>query len=429
MPVIHGVKGAPDILPEAVGPWQTLESTARRILGGYGYREIRTPIFERTELFVRGIGEGTDIVDKEMYTFADRGDEMLTLRPEGTASVVRAYLEHKLFADGGLVKVYYIGPMFRRERPQAGRFRQFHQIGAEAIGQDNPAVDAELLALLAHLIEALGIRGAELHLNSIGDRACRPVYRRRLVDFLQGRVEQLCADCRVRLTRNPLRILDCKNPECQKATVDAPKPIDNLCDACADHFQQVRSLLGLLKVEHTINDRMVRGLDYYTRTTFEFINPALGAQNAIVGGGRYDGLAEELGGVPTPGIGFAAGMERLVTSMPPGPAPDEVARDGVYLATLGVEAYRCGLLLVQEIRHRGLRGGIDLEGRSLKSQMRVANRDRYRFCLILGSDELQQGQVTLRDMERGDQEKVPMPQVVDRLVAALATPGPGTERR
>jgi histidyl-tRNA synthetase len=424
--MIHGVKGAPDILPEAVGRWQTLEATARRVLERYAYREIRTPIFERTDLFVRGIGEGTDIVDKEMYTFVDRGEETLTLRPEGTAPVVRAYLEHKLFADGGLVKVYYIGPMFRRERPQAGRFRQFHQIGAEAIGQENPAVDAELLALLAHLIEALGIRGAELHLNSIGDRACRPVYRRRLVDFLQGRSGQLCADCQARLARNPLRILDCKNPECQAATADAPRPADSLCPACAEHFQEVRNLLALLKVEHAINDRMVRGLDYYTRTTFEFVNPALGAQNALVGGGRYDGLAEELGGLPTPGIGFAAGMERLVTSMPPEPAADERARDGVYLATLGPEAYRCGLLLVQELRRRELRGAIDLEGRSLKSQMRVAHRDRYRFCLILGSDELQQGEVTLRDMQRGEQERVPMSQVVDRLVALAAR---GTEGR
>ncbi|MEE9154086.1 MAG: histidine--tRNA ligase, partial [candidate division NC10 bacterium] len=286
-PMIRGVRGAADILPGEVGRWQRVEVATRRILENYGYQEIRTPIFERTELFVRGIGEGTDIVEKQMYTFQDRGKESLTLRPEGTAPVIRAYLEHRLFTRGNLCKVYYIGPMFRHERPQAGRFRQFHQIGAEAIGVEDPALDAEVLDLLCHLFDTLGAGGWKLDVNSIGDEACRPVFRERFTRYMQGKKEKLCPDCRVRLERNPLRILDCKVAGCRDLTAQAPSPLGSLCKDCEVHFRQVQELLGLLKINYSVNEHLVRGLDYYTRTAFEFVNPALGAQNAIAGGGRY----------------------------------------------------------------------------------------------------------------------------------------------
>lgn len=416
LPVIKGIRGAPDILPEEAGKWQKVEMAARRILEDYGFREIRTPIFERTELFVRGIGEGTDIVEKEMYTFLDRGGESLTLRPEGTAPVVRAYLEYNLRAKASLVKVYYIGPMFRYERPQAGRFRQFHQIGAEALGSDHPALDAELLTLLDHLFHELKIQDLVLHLNTIGDRICRPQFRERFVAYMEAKAHELCQDCHVRLRRSPLRILDCKNEGCRRVAEKAPRPIHYLCHGCAEHWRRLESLLQLLKIDYILNDRLVRGLDYYTRTTFEFVNPALGAQNALAGGGRYDELVEELGGPPTPGLGFALGMERVVASLPEEPSFSFPPFHGVFIATLGVEAFRSGMLLLQELRRKGFRAAIDFEGRSLKGQLRQANKDRFRFSLILGDEELRKGEAILRDMEQGKQVEVPIAQVVEYLL-------------
>ncbi|MFQ5989406.1 MAG: histidine--tRNA ligase [Candidatus Methylomirabilales bacterium] len=413
-PIFRGVRGAPDILPVDVVRWQRVEDEARRILHDYSYLEIRTPIFERTELFVRGIGEGTDIVEKQMYTFQDRGKESLTLRPEGTAPVIRACLEHHLLTRGGLYKVYYIGPMFRHERPQAGRFRQFHQIGAEAIGVEDPGLDAEVLDLLCHLFDTLGVAGWKLHLNSIGDDTCRPVFRERFIRYIHGKQEKLCPDCRVRLERNPLRILDCKEKGCQSLVARAPSPLESLCKECETHFRRVQDLLGLLKIDYTVNERLVRGLDYYIRTTFEFVNPALGAQNAIAGGGRYDKLVGEMGGPPTPGIGFAIGMERLLISLPPEGQGD--VWTGVFAAILGKEAFQVGFQIVQGLRRQGIRTGVDLEGRSLKSQMRFAHKERYRYALILGEEELKTGLATLKDMAKGDQEQIPLREVVDRLV-------------
>lgn len=413
-PVIRGVRGAPDILPAQVGRWQRVEVETRRILKNYGYQEIRTPVFERTELFVRGIGGGTDIVEKQMYSFEDRGHESLTLRPEGTAPVIRAYLEHRLFTKGDLCKVYYIGPMFRHERPQAGRFRQFHQIGAEALGVGDPAVDAEMLDLLSHLFAALGVDGWQLHLNSIGDDACRPVFLDRFTRYMAGKVERLCPDCRVRLKRNPLRILDCKVEGCRRIVARAPSPLESLCEDCEVHFRRLQELLQLLKIDYSVNERLVRGLDYYTRTTFEFVNPGLGAQNAIAGGGRYDLLVGEMGGPPTPGIGFAIGVERLLLSLPrEGPSEEWV---GVFAATLGKEAFELGLRIVQDLRRQGLRATLDMEGRSLKSQMRLAHKERYRYALILGDEELKAGVATMKDMAQGVQERVPLQEVVHRLV-------------
>jgi histidyl-tRNA synthetase len=413
---LKGVRGAPDILPQKSSKWQRTEEVARAALRRYGYAEIRTPVFERTEVFIRGIGEGTDIVEKEMYTFTDQGQESLTLRPEATAPVVRAYLEHQMAAQSALVKVYYLGPMFRRERPQSGRYRQFHQIGVEAIGSHQPAVDAEVIDLLWELmVQEFRIPGLELRLNSIGDAACRPEIRDRILRYMRDRASQLCTDCQGRLGRNPLRILDCKQEGCQRLVVGAPKPLESLCEACADHFAQVRSLLDLLKIPYTVDDRLVRGLDYYTRTAFEVVNPRLGAQNALGGGGRYDGLIEVMGGPSTPGIGFAIGLERVMASIP-AEADAQTALDGVYVATIGQEAHRTGMLLLQELRRRGARGLIDLEGRRLKGQMRQANKDRVRYCLILGEDELAKGHATLRDMAKAEEQSVPLDRVVSRLL-------------
>ncbi|MGH7433737.1 MAG: histidine--tRNA ligase [Candidatus Methylomirabilales bacterium] len=425
--MIKGVRGAPDILPAEVGRWQRVETESRRVLENYGYHEIRTPIFERTELFVRGIGEGSDIVQKEMYTFTDKGGESLTLRPEATAAVVRAMYEHSLLSEGKPVKVYYVGPMFRHERPQAGRFRQFHQIGVEAIGVEGPRVDAEMLALLLHLFEEWGLPDLALHVNSIGDSSCRPSYVKRLTEFLRSRKAKLCRDCQGRLGRNPLRVLDCKNPGCRAVTAHAPKSIDFLCDPCADHFRRLRELLDALDVKYALDPRLVRGLDYYTRTAFELINPALGAQNAVAGGGRYDGLAEEIAGKAVPGIGFAIGLERVVDSLagkgkdrkPLGDQPPE----GVFVATLGIEPDRHGFPLAQKLRRAGVRTGLDLTGegdRSLRSQLRQADKERFRYCLILGEDELKKGEATLKDMVQGGQQQVPLRDVVDRLVSGAA---------
>jgi histidyl-tRNA synthetase len=413
--MIQGIRGVSDILPAEVGRWQRVEQAARRLLENYGYQEIRTPIFERTELFVRGIGEGTDIVDKQMYTFEDRGGQSLTLRPEGTAPVVRAYLEHGLFTKGGLCKVFYVGPMFRHERPQAGRFRQFHQIGAEAIGVGDPALDAEVLDLLSYLFDTLEVHGWQLHLNSIGDDVCRPGFRERFALYMQGRKEGLCRDCLVRLERNPLRILDCKVPGCRALAAQAPSPLESLCGECEAHFRKLQGLLQLLKIDYRINEHLVRGLDYYTRTTFEFVNPALGAQNAFAGGGRYDLLVAEMGGPPTPGIGFAIGMERLLLSLPPERPGEGWA--GVFAVTLGEEAFRLALRIVQELRRQGLRAALDMERRSLKSQMRLAHKERYRYALILGDQELKTEVATVKDMTQGGQEQVPLRQVVERLTS------------
>ncbi len=414
--MIKGIRGAPDILPEESGKWQALEAVARDVLDRYGYAEIRTPIFERTELFVRGIGEGTDIVEKEMYTFEDRGGESLTLRPEATASMMRAYAEHNLGSKSSLVKVYLIGPMFRHERPQSGRFRQFHQVDVEAIGSPGPAVDVEVVALLHHLLEAWGLRGLSLHLNSIGDPACRPRYREAFLDYLGAHREALCPDCHVRMAKNPLRVLDCKQPGCRKIAAKAPALSGYLCDACRDHFATVRGLLDALKIGYEVDERLVRGLDYYTRTTFEFLNPALGAQNAVAGGGRYDGLVEELGGPPTPSIGFAIGEERILTSLAAQAGPAETPFiTGVYVATAGPVDPGAAMDLTQRLRRRGLRAALDLEGRSLKGQMRQANKDGFRYSLILGTEELARGQVTLKDMMGGAQQEIPLTEAADRL--------------
>jgi histidyl-tRNA synthetase len=406
-----------DILPGEIDTWQFLEKTARRIFQAYGFAEIRVPVVEKTELFCRSIGETTDIVEKEMYTFEDKSGNSLTLRPEGTAPVMRSFIEHKLHALDPVAKLYYLGPMFRYERPQKGRYRQFHQIGAEAIGVMDPKIDAQVLAMLVHFFEDAAIPDVSLQINSLGCPECRPGYRQTLIAYLADRLEALCEDCRRRYRTNPLRVLDYKVPGCKEATADAPSVLDHLCGGCSDHFGQVCDYLQTLNIPFAINSRMVRGLDYYTRTTFEIVTGSLGAQNAVAAGGRYDGLIRDLGGPALPGIGFAMGMERLVLLK--GGEPIAPPRPALFLAALGTEPSRHAFLLMAELQRRGIHVEMDYEGKSLKSQLRRADKLRARFVLILGEDELKRQVAQLRDMDASTQEEVPLPALATLLPERL----------
>jgi len=401
-------------MPEEMGLWHQIEDTAREVMELYGYGEMRVPIFEETTLFSRSIGEHTDIVEKEMYTFTDRSGKSLTLRPEATAGVVRAWIEHHLAQRGLVGRYYYIGPMFRYERPQKGRYRQFHQIGAEIIGESHPAVDAELIEMLFFYLNRLGLRRANLVLNSIGCPRCRPGYLEKLRRKVKEKLSELCSDCQNRSERNLLRIFDCKNPQCQSVIQGLPSIGDHLCSECSHHFQQVQSYLRRFGIDYELNPRLVRGLDYYTRTTFEITYPGLGAQNAIMGGGRYDGLAELLGGEQTPATGVAIGAERLVLAMKEeGISPPEPI--STFLVTVGDEAFERGLELIRELRHQGIFCLIDFKGRSLRGQLRLANKLGSRAVLILGGDELKKGVVTLKMMSDGSQQEV----ALDHLPSTL----------
>jgi len=394
---IASVKGFHDVLPEESARWSWIEQQARTIFARYGVAEIRIPIVERTELFSRSIGETTDIVEKEMYTFTDRDGSSLTLRPEGTASIVRAYVEHALHQREAVSKLFYLGPMFRRERPQKGRLRQFSQLGLEVIGRDDPAIDAEVLLLLHDLLVALRVRGAQLEINSLGDGTCRPAYREALRAWGEAHRGALCENCQQRLERNPLRLLDCKNPACHTLTADAPMMRDYLCDPCRTHFDAVRSMVEREAVAVTINPRMVRGLDYYCRTAFEVSAEGLGAQSAVGGGGRYDGLVKALGGADIPGIGFALGVERLLLAM--GDHADaQPLRPEVLLAPLGAAAELEAMRLAHRWRSEGMRVEMGSGSKSLKSQMRLGGRSGAPYVLILGDDELAARALTVRDM-------------------------------
>ena len=418
---ITGIKGMNDILPGEIATWQFLEREAHRIFQAYGFREIRVPVVEKTDLFCRSIGETTDIVEKEMYTFTDKGGTSLTLRPEGTAPVMRSFIEHKLHAQDPVAKLYYLGPMFRYERPQKGRYRQFHQIGVEALGVEDPKIDAQILAMLCHYFEAVGIDNVELHINSLGCRECRPGYRQTLVDYLDAHIEVLCSDCQRRYRTNPLRVLDCKVPACKEATAMAPSVLEHLCASCEDHFTQVKSYLTELDLSFAVNDRMVRGLDYYTKTTFEMVTSSLGAQNAVAAGGRYDGLVAELGGPPMAGIGFAMGVERLVLMK--GETPLPAPRPQLFLAAMGEEASRRAFLLMSALQRRGIHAEMEYAGKSLKAQMRRAGKLQARFVLILGEEELARQVAPLRDMDAGTQQELPLEGLADRLADALADDG------
>ena len=413
---ITAPRGTQDFLPEQTGDWQKLEEKIRSICRIYGFGEVRTPIFESTELFLRGIGETTDVVTKEMYTFEDRGGRSMTLRPENTASVVRAYLEHKLYGDQKVHKFYYMGPMFRHDRPQAGRYRQFNQFGVEEIGSQDPAVDAEIIAMAFQLFRELGLNDLVLHLNSVGCPKCRPVYRQKLIEFFDGKRDELCDDCKSRLDKNPLRVLDCKEDGERMLSEGVPLIADYLCEECAEHFEKVQSYLTGIGISFEKDPRLVRGLDYYTKTAFEIMYAPLGAQSTVCGGGRYDGLIEEIGGPSVPGIGFAVGMERLLLTLKEqGLLPPVEEMRPAYIVALGDEARKEAFILQQALRAKSLYAEIDTNGRSMKGQMKAANKINADFTVIIGEDELAQGQAQIRNMETKEQETVALGNVVEYI--------------
>jgi len=401
---IKALKGFKDILPDDVILWKYVEDAARDIFQRFSFVEIRLPILEKTELFSRSIGEATDIVEKEMYTFVDK---QVTMRPEATASLIRAYIEHGLHVHKPVQRLFTIGPMFRHERPQKGRLRQFHQMDVEVLGSENPLVDAELMAMAATLFAELNI-SVSLELNSLGCPQCRPAYRARLLSFIESRLDALCEDCRRRSTTNPLRILDCKKDNCRQQVEDAPSVLAHLCPGCDAHFEAVQNGLQQLSVDYSLNKFMVRGLDYYCRTTFEFVTSDLGAQSAVCAGGRYDGLIEKLGGPKkSAGIGFAMGIERLVLLMQQQEKSAVASPDlDLFVIGLGDKGGELGYGLVHEIRKEGRRVAMDHEGRSLKSQMKQANKAGSRYVLIIGDDELASGKGVLKNMATQQQQNV-----------------------
>jgi histidyl-tRNA synthetase len=415
--VIQSVRGTRDILPPASAVWNEVEAVTRRIFRRFNYWEIRTPIFEQTGLFARAVGEETDIVSKEMYTFEDRDGSSLTLRPENTASVIRAYIEHRLDQQPGLQKLFYIGPMFRRERPQKGRYRQFYQIGAEAIGSDSPAIDAEVIEMVIEILNELGIKGFELLINSVGSKTSRARYNEVLRAELKEVAPRMCSDCQRRAQTNPLRVLDCKVPEDQPIIDALPSILDYLDDEDREHFRRVRELLDDRSISYTVKPRLVRGLDYYARTTFEVVHGALGAQNAILGGGRYDGLAEALGSkTPAPGIGFSIGEDRLVMIVEEGKSV-QVAPLDVYIAPMGELAMRHCAVLASEIRKADLSVEVGAD-RKLKRMLELANKLSARFTLIVGDNEIVTKSYSLKNMTTGEQETLTREQLIEKLRAA-----------
>jgi histidyl-tRNA synthetase len=415
---IKAVRGVRDILPGEAVRWQRVEAAARRVFEAYGYRELRVPIFERTELFARGIGEVTDIVQKEMYTFQDRGGDSLTLRPEATASMLRAYIEHGFHVEPKPVRLYCLGPMFRYERPQAGRYRQFHQADVEALGDPHPAVDAEVIAMLLDFFGALGLaERLELRVNSIGDAETRPAYRARLTEYLTPHLGELCEECRDRVDRNPLRVLDCKVPACQPVIEKAPSILDSLSPDAARHFERVRGYLDAMGIAYTVDPRLVRGLDYYVRTTFEVLTGELGAQNAVAGGGRYDGLIKHLGGPPDPGIGFAIGMERVVLLLD----GDERALGPLaVLVPLGEAALARLMPVARALRREGVAVDLGTGERRLPRELERAHRLGARYAVIAGDTELARSEAIIRDMASGSQRSVPLDTLGSALMALAA---------
>ena len=410
-------KGTYDLLPDEAARRDAIVSTAARLFAAYGYRHMVTPEFEETGLFERGVGEATDIVRKEMYTFADKGARSLTLRPEGTAPICRAYVEHGMHKLPQPVKVWYHCPMFRYERPQAGRYREHYQIGAEAIGSADPAVDAEVIALLAAIFAELGVEGVTLNMNSMGDQACRPAYVDRLRSYLREREGELCGECLERLDLNPLRTFDCKVPSCRAVLDEAPRIVDHLCPECREHFDTVLALVKRAGLEPHLDFRLVRGLDYYTRTTFEFNSDRLGAQSGVGGGGRYDGLIEQIGGASTPGVGWGSGLERIALAMRAQPLPSSAP--DAYVVSFSHEARGAAFGLAQELRGAGLAAELDLAGRSPKGQLKQAGRSGARFAVLLGLDETGTDGVRLRTMDGGGEEDLAAAGLAAVLAARL----------
>ena len=420
---IRSVRGMRDILPGDTPLWHRLEAIAREVLRCYGYNEIRLPLVEKTELFARGIGEETDIVSKEMYTFADRKGQMITLRPEGTASVIRAAIQNGLCQERSVTKLSYYGPMFRYERPQKGRSRQFTQLGIEALGSVDPRLDAETIIVLMDLLAKWGVPDTRLAINSLGCRECRPPYLEMLRGHFSGHTGELCSDCRERLEKNPMRLLDCKRNECRDVREAAPVMIDSICSDCLSHFDAVQGFLRSAGLAWDVDPCLVRGLDYYTRTTYEVFSGLLGAQDAVAGGGRYDGLVKDLGGPDVPAVGFALGMERIVLALSEG---DSRVAEGpaVVVVTLGEEALAPGFNLLIELRRLGVSAEGDFMGASLRSQMRRAEKAKARFVIIIGTDEIRSGRCAMRDMAHRRQEEIPLEGVAAVAAARINAAGP-----
>lgn len=398
-------RGTKDVVPAQVYKWQYLEETLRRCARDFGFTETRFPTFEHTELFLRGVGDTTDVVQKEMYTFQDKGGRSITLRPEGTASVVRSVLENSLYAAGLPLKVWYMAPNFRYEKPQAGRLREHHQFGVESLGASDASADAEVIGLADTFLYRLGIRSVGLRINSIGCPKCRPGYHEALRAYFQAHEEKLCPTCHERLERNPLRVLDCKDEDCRSVAKNAPHTTDHLCPECAAHFEKLKACLNDMGIAYSVDTRIVRGLDYYTKTVFEFVTDCIGAQGTVCGGGRYDGLVETLGGPSTPGLGFGSGLERLLMVMEASgveiPKPEGCA---LFVAAIGERAQREANKLVHSLRREGVAAEQDTMGRSLKAQMKYADRIGAKWCAVLGDDELDAGTVNIKDMTAGGAE-------------------------
>ncbi len=411
---IYRPRGTNDFLPADTAKWQELEDLLRTMCREYGFGEIRTPLFEETELFQRGVGETTDIVQKEMYTFTDHGGRSLTLRPENTASACRAYLENKLYGQVQPIKMYYMGPMFRYEKPQSGRFRQFHQFGIEIFGSASPTADAEIISFAWDLYQnRLGLQNLQLQLNSVGCPTCRAAYREALQDYFRPHLDELCETCRGRFDRNPMRILDCKSEEDQAIAKDAPLITDFLCDDCREHFRQVREMLDAAAIPYNLDPRLVRGLDYYTKTAFEIQVATIGAQSAVCGGGRYDGLIQEIGGESTPGVGFALGMERVFSALAAQGSDIETEDrlDAYIVVAGGAPAAAAAFRLADQLRRAGLTCELDYGDKSFKAQLKAANRLQAAYAVIIGENELAAGTAAVKDMAEGSQESVPLDRV------------------
>lgn len=413
-------RGTNDFLPGKIEKWHALEETLRQISRLYGLQEIRTPIFEHTELFLRSVGETTDIVEKEMYTFEDRGERSLTLRPEGTAPTVRAFVENKLYADALPVKLYYLGPMFRYDRPQAGRYRQFHQYGIEVFGSADPGVDAEVIANAVDIFQRLGLKDLIVELNSVGCPKCRPAHREAMQKFLEPKRQELCPTCQGRFEKNPLRILDCKSPSCQELVKGVPEITDMLCPECAEHFAKVQEYLTAFGVSYRLEPRLVRGLDYYVMTAFEIVASGIGAQSSICGGGRYDGLVEQVGGPALPGIGYATGLERILNVLEQqGIELGSRTPVQVFIAALGEQANLKGAVIAQQLRKKGISVEKDYLGKSLKAQLKSAGRLEAPYVLIIGEDELKNNEVILRRMKDSTQTAVKLDALVEDLLTMI----------
>lgn len=409
-------KGTRDILPAEVHKWQYIDRVTAELCKNFGFKEIRIPVFEHTELFQRGVGDTTDIVQKEMYTFQDKGGRSITLRPEGTAGVVRSYIEHGMASLPQPVKLYYNISAYRYENVQKGRYREFHQFGVEAFGAKGPSVDVEVISILAMLFKRLQLENIELNINSIGCPVCRKAYNDKLKEYLAPHIDKLCGNCKSRYNRNPLRIIDCKEEGCKKFTADAPALLENLCEECAEHFHGLEDGLKNLGIRYNIDKNIVRGLDYYTKTVFEFVSKNVGTQGTICGGGRYDGLMETCGGPSVPGIGFAMGIERLLMEMESQRISfGETEGVEIYIASIGEKAGRYAESLVYKLRENGIRTERDLMERSLKAQMKYANKLEAKYVIVLGDEEVESGKAILKDMKNGEQKDISLDSIVDRM--------------